>query len=178
MVSLNKVRKFDSVDAVLQHLQNLDYVVSRPTLFRHRKAGKLVQSEDGTFLESSVIGYANAFLKRNRVSDDSVDVARVSEEKLVSDARRAKALAQLAEVKAKEADGSFIPRGEFERELAKRALWLKSDLQNFVFKIVPEICAIVDGEQNNVAEAIQYTMAELDLNLGRYALDNGGKKNE
>jgi hypothetical protein len=162
------MKSFKNVDAVLAFLTSQGYQVSRPTLFRHRKAGKLVASPDGTFTEAAVTGYAATFLTRaaDAVDDGVEDVAKV---KALADAKRSQAMATLAEERAKRESGQYVPKADFDRALAQRALLFKMDLKNFAHAGAPEICAVVDGDHTLVPDLILLLLRKFEDFLDRYA---------
>ena len=165
-MSSAKTKIFKNVKAVLDYLQNHGYQVTQPTIYRHAKAGKLVANDDGTFNETAVIGYASTFLTMDSDVADGDDMQR---QKAEAETRRAKALAQVAEAKAKELDGAYVLRAEFDRALAQRALLFKTDLTNLIYDLLPEICAILDGDVEAIPEAIQVGLGRLETALARYA---------
>lgn len=160
------MKTFKNVKAVFEYLQQQGYQTAQATLYRHAKAGKLVSNDDGTFNESAVTGYASTFLTLDSEADEDGDLQR---QKAEADTRRAKALAQVAEAKARELDGAFVLRTEFDRALALRALLFKTDLTNLIYDLVPEFCAILGGDAEAIPEAIQVGLGRLSTALARYA---------
>lgn len=160
------MKTFKNVKAVLQHLLDQGYQVTQPTIYRHAKGGKLVANEDGTFNETSVTGYAATFLDSHV---DLVDDAGVAREKAMADTRRSKAMAKLAEERAKRESGAYVPKGDFDRALAQRAMLFKQDLKNFAHADAAEICAVVDGDHGLVPDLILLLLRKFEDFLDRYA---------
>lgn len=158
--------QFDSLGKVLNYLEAKGYTVSRRTLFRHRKVGKLTADKGGSFSEKNILKYAADFLK---LKSDESKLGDAQKEKILSDARRSKAMAKLAEEKAKRESGKYIHKKEFARHLAVRAMLLKQDLTNFAYTAAPEICATVNGEHDLVPDLVELMLRKYEKFLGRYA---------
>jgi hypothetical protein len=100
------------------------------------------------------------------VDDGVEDVAKV---KALADAKRSQAMATLAEERAKRESGQYVPKADFDRALAQRALLFKMDLKNFAHAGAPEICAVVDGDHTLVPDLILLLLRKFEDFLDRYA---------
>lgn len=163
------MKAFKNVKAVLEYLQDQGFQVTKSTVYRHAKDGKLVASADGTFSESAVTGYAATFLARPADADGDGGVEDVAVEKAKADARRSKAMAKLAEERARRESGRYVPKEDFDRALAQRAMLFKMDLKNFAHAGAPEICAVVDGDHTLVPDLILLLLRKFEDFLDRYA---------
>lgn len=71
---------FDNLAAVLQYLQQSGFKIKKSNLYQHRKDGKIVPDNDGTFSRRAVDKYSRAFLKQittgKRITDASDDMQR------------------------------------------------------------------------------------------------------
>lgn len=160
------------LDQVLEYLNSKGFVVSRATLFRHRKAGKLPSNPDGVFSENAVAGYAHLHLKRNSRPDPdhaAGHIEDVQREKVLADARRSKAMARLAEERARRESGRYVPKEDFDRALAARAIILKQDLTNLAYSEAAAVVAKADGDQSRIPEVADFMLGKFMAMLARYA---------
>ena len=81
----------------------------------------------------------------------------------------AKAMAKLAEERARRESGLYVPKADFDRALAQRALLFKQDLKNFAHAAAPEICATVDCDHTLVPDLILLLLRKFEDFLDRYA---------
>ena len=156
--------------AVVDHLTRAGWKVAKSTCYNHRKAGLLRPESDGAFKISTVEKYASEHLTRidGRPEDDS---ERLAEDKQRAETRKAKAQAEHWELKTKIAQGLYVPKDAFERELAQRAIVFKADAEAFCRGQAGIIIAMTGGDKDKTPDLIEYMLAAVAGWLNRYAAD-------
>ncbi|PID40290.1 MAG: hypothetical protein CR984_04020, partial [Proteobacteria bacterium] len=76
---------------------------------------------------------------------------------------------EVAEIKARKLRNELVDREWSERQLAARALVLKSDHENFARSHAAEIVAKCDGKVEFVPDVVEYLLVEFEVMLGRYS---------
>jgi len=157
-----------NLNKVLLHLKSKLWKVSSTTLYNHRKKLFIKPDEKGRYLVSDVDLYAEQYLKRldGRAGEsESKDI----KDKRQAEIRKAKAQAKHWEIKAKIAAGLYVPRENFERELASRASVFKSDLLSFCRSMAPDIIHLVKGDDDLAPDLIDYMTEQTLVHLDRYS---------
>jgi len=165
-----------NLKAVIAFLQANGWQAPKSTVYLHRQKGKLSAKKNGTFDPQRVLAYAAANLSRadgptetDGENGDIDEIETLQRQKLIADAKKAAAQADHWDLKTKIQTGEYIPRAEFERALAARAVVLKNDLQTFFRSLGAEIIQIVDGDAAKTPDLIDFCLEKLEVFLGRYA---------
>lgn len=165
-----------NIKSVIAFLQANGWQAPKSTVYLHRQKGKLPAKKDGTFDAQKVLAYAAANLSRPghrpETSADNGDIDEIEDlqrQKLIADAKKATAQASHWDLKTRVQAGEYIPRDEFERALAARAMVLKNDLQIFFRSLGAEIIQVVDGDAAKTPDLIDFALEKLEVCLGRYA---------
>ena len=155
-MSDNHMRAFDNPNDVADHLQATGWKVSRASVYKHAKQGKLLPNAAGVFPLDTVERYAKLFLKQKstgrKVTDRSVVL---NESRLEADIRRLKAQAERAEIDVAKAKGELIPRGQVEHEIVGRAIILRSSLSAMVRADAAALIDTVGGQAARLPEFIE-----------------------
>lgn len=156
--------------AVVDYLTRAGWKVAKSTCYNHKKSGLLRPENDGAFKISTVEKYATEHLTRidGRPEDDS---ERLAEDKQRAETRKAKAQAEHWELKTKIAQGLYVPKDAFERELAQRAIVFKADAEAFCRGQAGIIIAMTGGDKDKTPDLIEYMLAAVAGWLNRYAAD-------
>ena len=164
---------FPNVLAVVEYLESRGWKVAQSAAYNHVKQGKLKKNAQGKFTKAAVDRYAGAWLKLKGGPEDSRedDQDALAREKLAAEARKAQAQAEHWEHKTAVERGQFVPQGEFERQLAARAVVFRSDLMNFCVGAASEICGLVEGDPERVPDLMEFLKGRMVLLLDRYAQD-------
>lgn len=156
--------------AVVDYLKTAGWKVAKSTCYNHKKSGILKPEKDGTFKISTVDQYAETNLTRlDGRSDD--DTEKLAEDTQRIRNRKEKAQAEHWELKTKIAQGLYVPKDAFERELAQRAMVFKADIDSFCRTQSGAIVNLVDGDKDKTPDLIEYLLAATASWLNRYAAD-------
>lgn len=159
---------FRNVKEVAAYLHDAGYKVSRATVYNHRSQGKLVPDQDGGFTVKAVDRYVKSWL--DKVAPvSSLDLAKMQDEKKTAEAKKLEAQAKHWEIKTNILEEKYIEKSVYERDLANRAMLLKSDGDNFFRSMAAEIVSMVDGDIELVADLIEFCLKKWESFLGRYS---------
>ena len=163
-------KTFKNLKAIAAFLRSQDWKVSKSTVYEHGKTRKIKPRQDGLFYLADVEAYAGAYLKKkdSPLTQTSDAIQRRRNE---AEARKMEAQAQHWEVKAKVISGAYVERETFERELVKRLIVFRSDLNNFAPSSAEKITSIVGGDPAKVPELIEYMQDAFAEFLHRYSAD-------
>jgi len=167
----DSARVFTSLLQVKDYLIGQGYKVSKSKIYRDAENGKITAVTDGSGNKSvSAIAaweYAEKHLEKTGVNKG--DLKNLQAQKLMNAIRN-----QDIEYKRKAFDldreqGKYIPRAEFESELAARAAVLESGFRNLFNLRVREWIAQVNGKPERAADFLASLNAGLDEQLNMYA---------
>ncbi len=160
----------ENVAAVLQFLESAGWKVTKTSLYRHQKEGKILPDKDGHYAKKSVDKYARTFLKQTatgkRLTEATDDLQRRKLEKEVARLDLGLKRDQFAFDKDR---GLFIPRDQMEIELATRAGILVAGLKHWVQSHAADWIAAVSGDVKRVGELINTMNRDVDEHINNYA---------
>lgn len=159
-----------NIAAVLDYLRALDWRVTKTSLYRHQKEGKLAPRRDGLYALRDVDRYARIWLKQKstgkKISEKLEELQRkkldLELDNLDLDNKRKK----LAYDKDME---RYIPKEFMEIELAGRAGVLDAGLKHWVQSHAAEWIRTVGGDTGKVGDLIILMNRELDEHINSYA---------
>jgi len=165
-----ETRTFSNRLAVTKYLTVEGWKVSKSTVYNRTGKAKLLPREDGLFHLKDVNKYAGVFLKRKdtgkRLQTEQDNLQRrktgLEVEKLEVEIARAKH-------KQKVEEGLYIPRDQFEIELASRATVLDAGIAHFFQSDAATWIHLVGGDQRKLPELISVLMAAKDEFMNQYA---------
>ena len=160
-----------NVAAVRKYLKKNNWRISKSQIYEHVEQKKLKRTDEGIFSISAVDKYALKYLRRADGSKPSKAHADIQERKYDADARQSIADAEYKEIKTKILKGEYVKKDSFELELAKRAAFLKSDIENFIRSGVEKIIALVGGDPTKAPALIEYQMDAAADWMNRYDSD-------
>ena len=124
---------FVNVAAVLQHLQISGWKVTKTSLYRHQKEGKILPQSDGTYNQKDVDKYARTFLKQTatgkRLQENTDELQR---QKLEQELKNLRLKNERDQFNYDKDRGLYIPRERVEIELATRAGILDAGLKHWI----------------------------------------------
>ena len=132
------------------YLQGAGFKLSQPTFNRAVKACKIPTNADGHFEESALLGYAAIHLKATAQVENKA-LGEATTERLSEDARLKKVQADRYQLKLEKEQGLLMPRMEFERNLAARALFFKREVENFIHLHGAGIIHLVSGDESRLS---------------------------
>lgn len=164
-------RTFSSIVAVVDYLHANGWKISTRTGYNHFHKKLLLPRNDGKYYQSDVEKYASSGilprLDGNQPDAPNKDLERKSK----ADADAAEYDARIKRIKAEAAEGRYIEKSVFERDLASRAAIFRNDLENFFRSHAGDIIHLVDGDEARTPELIEYLLAQGELWMNRYAED-------
>ena len=162
---------FPSLLKVLEHLQGAGFKISKSKLYRDRNKNLIHVKSDGSVLESDVRVYAGDYLERVVGNIDDLSDVQARKANAEADLRQEQVLKIRHARKVEEK--KYIPRKDFEAELASRAMVLDSGLRHMIQMRMAEWVALVSGKPSLIPDLIQDMNRELDGLMNSYAtLDN------
>lgn len=154
--------------AVVDHLAAQGWKVKKSTVYNHRKEGKIRPQPDGSFRIADVVRYAETYLRR-KDGGQSGKLDKLQERKLIAEAGKTEAQEEYWRNRNRAASGSFIPKEEHERDLARRAAVFRSDLETFARSEAGEIVSLVVGDAGKIPELVGWMLGQFDGFLANYS---------
>ncbi len=165
-------RPLPNLLAVVDWLKTHSWKVSKSKVYGDAKAGKITSNSDGTYTVKSVEKYAGNHLRqKGAFSNRDENLSSIAEQKAKAEASKMESQAGLAEIKLKVAQGQYVDKGYFDRELSKRAAIFRADLEGMVRSKGSDIAALVHGDPVRIPELIEYMLSEVETVLARYSED-------
>ena len=158
---------FPSLLDACDHLKKVGYRISKSKIYRDRDKNFFKVNPDGTVSEAEIRAYAAEHLPKSRASLDDLDDIHA-----VKTAREVERLEKQNEKLQIEIDlqlGKYLPRADFEAELAARAAVLESGFRHLFNLKAREWIAAVGGKPDRQADFLAALNAGLDEQLNVYA---------
>lgn len=146
---------------VFLYLKKCGYRISEAQFYRHVDAGKLRVEPDGSVLEVQVANYVENHLA---VSLESLQDIKAKKEIEKLDEQ----IAKLRFEREKDM-GKYIPRKDFELELASRALVFENGFRHLFATQAQEWISFLGGKPDRLAEFLRMLNQALDEQLSSYA---------
>lgn len=113
---------FSNLAAVLKYLEDQGWRITRPSLYRHHKEGKLLPETSGTYKQRAVDKYAKAFLKviatGKRLRETSDNLQR---QKLEEELKNLRLKNERDKFNYEKDRGLYVPKDQMDLELAMHA---------------------------------------------------------
>ena len=155
---------FETVTAVHAYLEGQGWKCALSTVHNHVNAGKLAKGKDDRFDRRVVDRYAGVYLQSVADELEELDL-----KKKKADTRRADAQAVHWETKTDLETGAVVPKDQLEHELAGRIAIFRSDMENGMRQLAPEVVALCKGDEKLVPEVTEFLLDRAERWLGRYA---------
>jgi len=165
-------KPFENIHSIHKWLIDNGWKVSPPTLYRHRREGKLRPNlADGKWSRAFVKEYATKYLRRQKsgVTISKEEQDSLVDQKLRQQIRKLKAEASKAENELERLRGTMIPREEVEPAMAARAVALMAGLQHTVTMRAPDWCELVGGDEKRIRLLVETILDDLARWFGDYA---------
>lgn len=162
-------KNFPNIFAVLKYLKDSGYKIGKSTLYNQK--GMINREKDGTYSISAVEKYISLVGLERLDGNGKYSLDKIQEEKARVELEIAKEKRDNLQHKNKVAFGMYVPREAFERELVKRFIVFKSDLNNFALSAAERIIATTCGEPAKAPALIEYMQDAFADFLDRYAAD-------
>lgn len=157
---------FPSLRSAWLHLQKAGFKISNGKIYKDKASGAIPVQADGSVLESDIRDYA-ATLERKTANIDNLNDVQV---------RKAEKDVTFKDIKIKKMQfeydrlkGKYIPRSDFEAEMAARAGIFDSGFRLLFNRKAREWIALCGGKVEKTAEFISALNQALDEQLTNYA---------
>lgn len=158
--------KFDSLLAVCSHLERTGFRISKSKLYRDRDKGMIRVNEDGTVPETEVRAYASTL---DRIEGNIDDMSNVMNRKALKELELRDEQVKKLRFARKIEEGKYMPRADFESELASRAVVLDAGFRHMIQMRTAEWVAMVSGKPALVPDLVKNMNQELDRLMNEYA---------
>ena len=142
------------------------YRRSRQTMDNHIDSGLLRRGPDGQIAKTAVDIYLAT--QSGETSDDT-QAAQLDLQERTAKLKKAKAQAEVWDLRARRERGELIARSEVEGLLAQRAQFLRQDLESFFRVLAPDVVALVNGDEARVFDLTEFGLERLEEYLDRYS---------
>lgn len=154
-------KEFKNLLEVSEWLDQQGWKVSRSTLYKHAKDGRLRPDEHGAFPAKAVEKYAIQWLHKKSDSE------KVKTEKLAEIERKERigyqsALRRQMELKLAALEGKYIEREQLYLELAARAAVLDTGIKALVRLRADAWLAVAHGRQSRMVEFMRTILADME----------------
>lgn len=158
------------ISDVLRYFHSKDIEITKTTLYRHGKEGKLPKNKDGFYTRLLLKKYAVAHLDmEDDFSDDSSEsnslTAELKRRKIIREdlAIQRESLAWEIE------QGKYTPTAAIDRMFIGRALMFDRARKSFIQKHVAELIALVGGKQDKAPQLVDFFNERFDVILKDYS---------
>jgi hypothetical protein len=157
---------FKSQREIVRYLDRLGFRISKSKLSRDKKIGLIKVNEDGTISKGQIIEYSASL---ERKGDDEAPPAELQAKKTAREIDLLELRADRIQFEIDLDKKKYIPRKDFEAELAARAVVLESGFRHFFSVKAREMIALVGGKIEKTADLLQALNDGLDEQLNQYA---------
>lgn len=163
-------RHFENIAAVLQYLESAGWKVTKTSLYRHQKEGKVLPDKNGCYQRKTVEKYARTFLKQlatgKRLQENTDDLQR---QKLEQELKNLQLKNERDQFNFEKDRGLYVPRDLVDIELATRAGVLVSGLKHWVQSKAADWITAVGGDTKRTGELINTMTHDVDEHINHYA---------
>ncbi|MCG8634206.1 MAG: hypothetical protein MI863_10285 [Desulfobacterales bacterium] len=165
------VPAFPNRRAVLLAIKDAGYQISRAKFYRDcgkpgKENGQIRVNEDGSVNESEVREYCKTL---KRIGGDIEDLNDIQARKTAKEVESLELKVKKQEFELDREKGKYLPRRDFEAELAARAVVLETGLKHHFNTRVGEWIALVCGKPEKAPDLLQELNTALESELGSYA---------
>jgi len=159
---------FPSVEAVHAYLEAQGFKITVRSIYNHINENKLKATPKGNFTRKAVDQYAANHIAEVETGSTPVEW-NLSQKKVLVEIALKEERRKREKFKREAEEGRYIPREDFARELAARAVVLENELTYMIQAHASEIIAAVNGDPSQVAALIAlWTDLKNDV-LNRFA---------
>ncbi|CCK81222.1 hypothetical protein [Desulfobacula toluolica] len=163
---INTPSSFPSLRAVVRHLDQAGFKVSKSKISRDKGKNLIRVNDDGTVPETEVRAYA-ANLERKEGSIE--DLSDIHARKTSREVESLNLKIEKQRFELERDQGKYLPRKDFEAELAARAVILETGLKHSFKTNVGEWIALVGGKPEKAPDFLQALHSSLEAELNSYA---------
>lgn len=161
---------FSNIAVVLAYLYNEGWKVTKTSLYRHQKEGKILPDKDGHYSKKAVDKYARTFLKLQKTGKRVIEgVDELQRRKAENENIRLELGIERDRLALEKERGLYIRREEMEIELAGRAGILVAGLKHWVQSKAADWIAVAGGDTKRTGELINIMSQDVDEHINHYA---------
>jgi len=164
----NGERCFKNRNAVLGYLKDQGYKIQKSKLYKDSREGKLRIQGDGTVLFIDVDLYIKAYLLAVKTAD-AAEAEKLQQEKISAETDVKKLRAKRLQFEIDKEQGKYIPKDQFDMELAARAAVLEAGIKHMFYSKVSEWIHVVGGDISKTNELLEEMITSLDEKMNDYA---------
>lgn len=169
-VETSTAASFPNILAVVDYLKTRGWKAGKSIVYQHRNGGKIRPRADGLFYQKDVDKYAKTFLRRVETGQTVTrDLDDIHEKKARAEQEKSEHQAALLAIKRKAAEGTYVDKGYFDRELGRRAAIFRLDQEGFIRSKASDMTALVEGNPALIPVLIDYLLTEMEIILARYS---------
>lgn len=161
-------RYFKNRNAVLGYLKDQGYKIQKTKLYKDSNAGMLRIQSDGTVMLSDVDLYIKAYLLPVKTSE-AIESEKLIHDRLTAEVKRLSLQAEKLEFEIDKDRGRYIPRDQFEMELAARAAVLEAGIKHLFYSRVSDWIHMVGGDTTKINDLLEEMTRSLDEKMNEYA---------
>ncbi|MGE4519532.1 MAG: hypothetical protein AB7E04_08505 [Desulfobacteraceae bacterium] len=158
--------KFKNIKAVLDFLKTNGFKIEKSKIYEDAKEGLLRVQKNKSVMGIDVKLYSGT-LKRDGSADP--EPAELTAEKLKKESLKLDLQNEKLQFELDKEKGKYLPRSDFERELAARAAVLDSGIRHSLSLKVQDIIALVGGQLSKAPDLIDYIDKIIDESMNIYA---------
>lgn len=158
-------KKFKNVKAVLDFLKDEGFKIQKSKIYEDKKEGLLRVQKDRSIFGVDVKLYAATLQKEKPDSEPAeLTAIKINKESTKLDLQNEKLQFELDRLK-----GRYMPKADFERELAARGAVLDNGLRRNFATRAQDFIALVGGRLNKTPDIIDFFNKILDEQMNMFA---------
>lgn len=154
-------QEFKNLLEVSTYLDREGWKLSRSTLYKHSKEGRLKPDHEGGYSLKAVRKYAASFLMRKSDRQKMAD-EELQRKKTKAEIQLRQEQARLAQFKRMIEEGKYIEKDQLYLELASRAAVLDTGIKAVVQVRAEEWVAACTGDHGKIAEFTRSVLADME----------------
>ena len=157
---------FKSQREIVRYLEGLGFKISKSKLSRDKQKGLIKVNDDGTISKGQIIEYSATL---DRTGNDEPPPVELQAKKTAREIDILELKAERLRFERDRDNKKYIPRKDFEAEMAARAAVLESGFRHFFSVKAREMIALVGGKVEKTADFLEMLNHGLDEQLNAYA---------
>jgi hypothetical protein len=162
-------KPFSSLHETCLYLNAEGYKVSKSKIYRDADEGKITREADGTVTAEAAREYAKTHLVRSDAVHTKEELKNLQATKLKKAIRNQDIDYARKKFDLEKEQGKYIPRDDFNAEMAARAAVLDSGFRHLFNVKTREWIKLVEGNPDRQADLLAQLNQDLDEQLTKYA---------
>lgn len=148
------MRTFKTQLDAVDFLRDSGFKISKSQFNRDVSARKVAKTDAG-FEEGALLAYAAANLTPLTQHENKA-LSNATVDRISADTELKRYTAERTRLKLEKEMGMLMPRSEHEEALSARALFFKSEIENFGYRKAGEIIALVSGDESRLEALMEW----------------------